>query len=78
MKELKEAKKTMVLLIVVWMLSLLYSAVMFTLALMYEVSATLITSLITGIISLIGTFYTGNMLIRIKNAMEKVENDYDL
>ena len=78
MKGLKEAKKSMILLIVVWLLSLLYSAVMFTLALMYGVSVTFYVSCVTGIISCIGTFYSGNMLIRIKNAIEKVENDEDL
>lgn len=78
MKELKEAKKTMTLLIVVWMLSLLYSAVMFTLGLLYGVTVTFYVSCVTGIISCIGIFYTGNILIRIKNAIEKVENNDEI
>ena len=78
MKELKEAKKTMILLIVVWMLALLYSAVMFTLGLIFGVTVTFYVACVTGVISCIGTFYTGNMLIRIKNAIEKVENDDEL
>ena len=78
MKELKEAKKTMVLLIVVWMLALLYSAVMFTLALMFDVSVTFYVSCVTGVISCIGTFYTGNILIRINNTLEKLDNKDDL
>ena len=75
MKELKTNKTTMILLIVVWMLALLYSAVMFTLALMYDVTVTFYVSCVTGIISCIGTFYTGNMLIRINNAIEKLDNN---
>ncbi len=75
MKELKEGKKTMILLIIVWMLALLYSAVMFTLSLMYGVNVSFYVSCVTGIISCIGIFYTGNMFIRIKNAIEKVEKD---
>ncbi len=78
MKELKEAKKTMTLLIVVWMLSLLYSAVMFTLGLLFGVTVTFYVSCVTGIISCIGIFYTGNILIRIKNAIEKVENNDEI
>ena len=78
MKELKAAKKTMVLLIVVWMLSLLYSAVMFTLALMFDVSVSFYVSCVTGIISCIGIFYSGNLYIRVKNTLEKVENDTKL
>lgn len=78
MKELKEAKKTMTLLIVVWMLSLLYSAVMFTLGLLFGVTVTFYVSCVTGVISCIGIFYTGNILIRIKNAIEKVENNDEI
>ncbi len=74
MKELKEAKKTMILLIVVWMLALLYSAVMFTMALIYDVTVTFYVSCVTGVIFCIGTFYTGNILIRINNMIEKLEN----
>ena len=75
MKELKEAKKTMILLIVVWMLALLYSAVMFTLGIMFGVTVTFYVSCVTGVISCIGTFYTGNILIRINNMIEKLENN---
>ena len=75
MKELKEAKKTMILLTVVWMLALLYSAVMFTLSIMFGVDISFYVSLVTGIISCIGIFYSGNILIRIRNAIEKIENN---
>jgi hypothetical protein len=68
----------MILLIVVWMLSLLYSAVMFTLGLLFGVTVTFYVSCVTGIISCIGIFYTGNILIRIKNAIEKVENNDEI
>ena len=78
MKELKEAKKSMILLIVVWMLALLYSAVMFTMSLIYGVTVSFYVSCVTGIISCIGTFYTGNILIRINNMLEKLENNDDM
>ena len=65
----------MILLIVVWMLALLYSAVMFTMALIYSVMVTFYVSCVTGVISCIGIFYTGNILIRINNMIEKLENN---
>ena len=56
----------MYILIVVWLLALLFSAVMFTMSLIYDVLVVLIISCITGVLSCIGVFYTGYMIIKIK------------
>lgn len=73
MKEIKGTKSLMHMLMVVWILSLLFSSVMFTLSLMYDVNVSLYISCVTGVLSCIGVFYTGNILIRIKNTVENEE-----
>lgn len=66
MKELKGNLFTMYILIAVWLLSLLFSAVMFTMSLIYDVIIALIISCVTGVLACIGIFYTGYVIIKIK------------
>ena len=70
MKEFKGNLKTMYILLVVWLLALLFSAVMFTMSLIYDVLVVLIISCVTGVLSCIGIFYTGYILIRIKTLLD--------
>ena len=74
MIEVKGDLKTFYMLIVVWLLSLLFSAVMFTVSLMYDSFATIIVSGITGVLSCIGVFYTGYEVIRIKQRINIEES----
>lgn len=66
------------ILFVVWLLAVLFSAVMFTMALIYDVFVSLILSGVTGILSVIGIFYTGYMIVRIKTTLSNLDNINDL
>ena len=72
MNDLKRSLKNMYLVIIVWLLSLLFSAVMFTLSLIYEVNVSLFLSIGTGIFSSIGTFYTAYIIIKIKQKLKVI------
>ena len=65
MNEVKGTLKTMYILIVVWLLAVLFSAVMFTMSLIYDVIPSLIISGITGVLSCVGIFYTGFLITKI-------------
>ena len=73
MKELKGNLTTMYILIVVWLLSVLFSAVMFTIALIYDVFSSLIISGITGVLSSIGIFYTGYIITKINMRISNID-----
>lgn len=72
-KEIKGNLKNMYILLVVWLLSVLFSAVMFTLSLVYDVIPSLIISSITGVLSCIGIFYTGYIITRIKYSLSNLD-----
>ena len=72
-KELKGNLRTMYILLVVWFLSILFSAVMFTMSLIYDVILSLIISGVTGVLSCIGVFYTGYIIIKIKMKLSSIE-----
>ena len=76
MKELKGTLKTMYILIAIWLLAVLFSAVMFTMSLIYDVMISLIISGISGVLSCIGIFYSGYLIIRIKDVLNNMENNY--
>lgn len=73
-KKLESNIKTMYLLIVVFLLSVLFSAVMFTMSLIYDVLVSLIISSITGVLSCIGIFYTGYIINKIKETLFYIKN----
>lgn len=66
------------ILLVVWLLAVLFSAVMFTMALIYDVFISLILSGVIGTLSVIGIFYTGYMIVRIKTTLSNLDNINDL
>lgn len=72
-KELKGNLRSMYILLVVWFLSILFSAVMFTMSLIYDVILSLIISGVTGVLSCIGVFYTGYIIIKIKMKLSSIE-----
>ena len=74
MKELKGTLKTMYILIFVWLLTILFSAVMFTISLMYEEYIVTAISCVTGVFSSTGIFYTGYLAMRIENRIKNIEN----
>ena len=57
----------------IWFIAVFFSAVMYTLGLYYELNVVIILSCVTGLISLIGTIYTGYSIIRIKNGIKYLE-----
>ena len=68
----------MYLLIAIWLLAILFSAVMFTISLIYEVIYSTIISCISGVLSCIGIFYTGYLAIKIESSIKDMENTNDL
>ena len=74
MEFIKGNIKTLYILIVVWLLALLFSAVMFTMSLIYDVFISLIISSVTGVLSCVGIFYTGYMIIKIKTRLTNLDN----
>lgn len=74
MKELKDTKITMYILLVVWLLAILFSAIMFTISLIYEVVATIVISGVCGVLSVIGVFYTGSLIIKIQKHQDYIES----
>ena len=63
----------MYILLVVWLLSILFSAVMFTMSLIYDVLVSLIVSGVTGVLSCVGVFYTGYIIMRLKEIISNVD-----
>ena len=74
MKELRDTKTTMYILLVVWLLAILFSAIMFTISLIYEEVITIIISGVCGVLSVVGVFYTGNLIIKIQNHQDYIES----
>lgn len=70
MKELKKNLTFFRFLMGIWFVSVLFSAIMFTLGLMYDISVAIILSCVTGLLSLIGIIYTGYCIIKIDNILE--------
>ena len=62
--------KTMRLLFIVWLLAVLFSAIMFTMSLMYDVISSLIISSITCVLSCVGIFYTSYLIMRLESSIE--------
>jgi len=63
----------MYILLVVWLLSVLFSAIMFTISLIYDVLPSIIISSITGVLSCVGIFYTGYIITKIKVRLYDVD-----
>ena len=63
----------MYILLVVWLLSILFSAVMFTMSLIYDVLVSLIVSGVTGVLACVGVFYTGYIIMRLKERISNVD-----
>lgn len=76
MENLKRSLNAFRLVLGIWLSSILFTAIMFTFSLMYEVEITLILSGITGVLSLIGIIYTGYSIIKIKNSIKYYEEKY--
>ena len=60
--------KTLRAVMVIWLLAIFFSAVMFTLALINDLFIVIIISGVTGVLSLIGIFFTGYSLIKLSNS----------
>lgn len=78
MKELKDTKTTMYILLVVWLLAVLFSAIMFTVSLIYEVVVTIVISGVCGVLSVVGVFYTGNLIIKLKAHHDYIETKVEI
>ena len=78
MKELKGTLRTMYILLLVWLLAILFSAVMFTISLMYETYFVTLISCVSGVLSSTGIFYTGYIAMKIENRLKNVENSKKL
>ena len=78
MEELVNNLKLFRFLLGIWFTAILFSAVMFTFGLIYEITIAIILSGVTGVISLIGIIYTAYGIIKIDNSIKylkyKVEN----
>ena len=59
--------KRLKLIIIIWLISILLSSIMFTIALVYDVYIALIISCVIGILSIIGIFYSGYIYIKLEN-----------
>ena len=68
----------MYILIFVWLLAILLSAVMFTISLMHETYVVTIISCVSGVLSSTGIFYTGYMAMRIENRIKNIENSLNI
>ena len=66
--DFESTAKTLRMVLVIWLLAILFSSVMFTLALMYDLTIVIIISGVTGILSMVGIFFTGYSLIKISNS----------
>jgi len=66
MKDIKSTLNTMYMAMFMWFLALMFSSLMFTLSLIYDVVISLIIAIVTTILSCIGIFYTGYIILRIK------------
>ena len=69
--------KTLRMVMVVWLLAILFSSIMFTLALMYDLFIVIIISGVTGILSMIGIFFTGYSLIKLSNSEKYLKYKLD-
>ena len=75
MKNLKGELSLLWMLIVVWVLSIVFSTIMFTIALMHSVVESIFVSGLTGVFATIGVLYTGAMIIKIKNKIKLMEKE---
>ena len=73
MKELKGNLRQMYIVLGVYLLCILFSAVMFTISLIHEVRESIFVSSLTGVLSLVGVFYSGYIIIRIENSLKNME-----
>lgn len=78
MENIFDYTKKLKKIIIIWLISLLLSSFMFTFALIYEEFVVLVISCVTGVLSIIGIFYSSHILIRLENEAKylkyKVEN----
>lgn len=73
MEDILNNLKSMRMLIIVWLLALGFSAVMFTISLVYSIMPAIFISGITGFLSLIGIFYTASIIIKMQNHLKYLE-----
>ena len=76
MEDLKKNLSAFRLVLGVWYCAILFTAVMFTFGLMYDIQIVILLSGITGLASLIGIIYTGYSIIKIKNSIKYYEEKY--
>lgn len=73
MENIRGNIKSFRMLMVVWILAVSFSAVMFTIALIYDIMVALIISGVTGMLSLIGIVYTAGLIIKLENHLKYLE-----
>jgi uncharacterized membrane protein len=73
MENIRGNIKSFRMLMVVWILAISFSAVMFTIALIYDIMVALIISGVTGMLSLIGIVYTAGLIIKLENHLKYLE-----
>ena len=77
MEDLMKSLNAFRLILGIWFAAILFTAVMFTFSLIYEVEITLLLSGITGVLSLIGIIYSGYSIIKIKNSIRYFKEKYN-
>ena len=70
MEELKGNLKLFKFLLTIWFTAILFSAVMYTFGLIYDINIAVILSGVTGVSALIGIIYTAYSIIRIENTLK--------
>ena len=82
MENIFDNLKTLKKIMSVWIIAIFFSSLMFTLGLIYEIKIVVILACITGILSIIGTLYSGYIIIRLENQssylkhkVESIEKD---
>ena len=74
MREIKSTLRTMHLLIFVWSLALMFSAVMFTISLYKDEIIPIYIFIVSGVLSSIGIFYTSYLIFRIDRYIKNKTN----
>lgn len=73
MENIRGNIKSLKILIVIWILAIGFSALMFTLALIYDIRFALIISCLTSVLSLIGIIYSASLVIKLENHLKYLE-----
>ena len=65
-------------LIIIWFISLILSLIMFYLGVKITSAMVIVCASIIALISLLGLFYSGYLLIKMKNHLEYLKNKVDI